>query len=304
MRDDSLLGRSYTDAYRGLVKGILERQTTRRYTFISLEAHKAAFSDGGTKATRTFIDEILYRAHAAALAAIARAYTWSEACETAHRSKNFYGACAALRGLMEAAGDASLALGRATTYLASYQAIFLTLRSRPTGFMPDSTITQILEDDLIHFLYGRRLKKSEKKSAPETHDADRKTTEYIRAISPDQFDQFVDLWGDLCEITHPAAPSLFPFIEFHEDELRFRRRSYEECLAWLLDKRGAQIERVLQCAFNRPLMTIGVLNSYGISKLSTGGLSEKTLTGISGWKQLVDLMTSSVNEVKRRFPKD
>jgi hypothetical protein len=123
--------------------------------------------------------ELLFRAYWAAALNLMRHQRWQSACVAALTpSANLLSFAASLRGLVEASSDAFYSLRPVPPTLAFNRDI---IEPALKGQLNEVSIIQELEDRLIHFVYGRKISKSEKGAAQDSHIA-LEPKEYRNAI--------------------------------------------------------------------------------------------------------------------------
>src|SRR5205807_1462669 len=93
------------------------------------------------------------------------------------------------------------------------------------GRSPEIGPCRMLEEQLIHFLYGRKLAQSE--PAPHFHSAQHMTV-YIQALCTDTDRTVEHLYRDLCQIAHPAAQSVHWLLEAAPTSLRYSEMQDDE----------------------------------------------------------------------------
>jgi len=116
---------------------------------------------------------------------------------------------ATLRGLLEACADSHDILKfLPMALLDGREHLYRSLHS------PESTkeilLMEDLEERLIHFGFARKQKKGS--TAPKEHNA-KANADYIREIEKFGVPNAINLYAELCELTHPASPSVDCFTE-------------------------------------------------------------------------------------------
>ncbi|MGH7755489.1 MAG: SEC-C metal-binding domain-containing protein [Vulcanimicrobiaceae bacterium] len=200
-----------------------------------------------------------------------------------------YGFMAASRALIEACSDTIESLGAVPVTLAEH---FAMIARCLDGHEASPVESQELQDALIHFTHGRRLSKDE--VAPASHRA-KQAAEYVKraeAASPG----VQDLYDDCCSMIHPAAASVLSLFKMKSQssqhfefgyDLSFARGILEELCA----KHSAVFPKLLQMGYNPGLLTLGVINRFGVFP-RVRGLND--LAGIGGWKCVDDALRRAV----------
>lgn len=282
--NSDVLGSNWHTLYSSIPK-MLEAQQFRSYKFTPEAEYHKLLSENLSKGRQIYIDEILYRAHFSAFAALARTHTLCEAIHAAEKSGNYFGVCAALRGLLESSADINHSLTPVTKTLASYLRLILKLyhsgnemKVLPTGLRP-------IEDILIHFMCARKLSGDEKQMFPKTHWAEQIAT-YIAGVERGEVEE---LYSRLCGISHPAADTVVFFEKYDHlnGTLAFSWKSEhsEEIKRIANEFRGA-IDFISAIGYNTPLLLLGVLNEFHMPKVGTQSVCEFPLDWIPAWKEL------------------
>ena len=154
--------------------------------------------------------EIVQRMHVCAATSIKRVKKWYDAMELAYQAQNYYGFCSALRGLVEACSDTFYTVSKIIDPISSS---FSIIERALNGHAKKVLLSADIENELIHYIFARKLAKAEKAKSPESHDAKHVCT-YLAAVK----DQAVlDLYAELCQVSHPSQVSLVPFLFSNDD---------------------------------------------------------------------------------------
>lgn len=251
------------------------------------EGRTYSFMDEGTLRTlppremqRVYWFEILYRAHWAAASAIIRHDRWYRACvDSASNASNFLGFSAALRGLVEASADACKSLksiSRALVEAGPHIQKALARRSNGTVVTGKE-----MEDELIHFLYARKVEKSE--DAPESHRAWH-MRDYLNDVDHDG--TISTLYSELCQIAHPAAYSIHWAVISDPNNVRLSTTRDAELIADVCTRHAPALEATLMYGINPSLLILAVLNWFGISELSEPTVERFDLQSIPEFSKL------------------
>jgi hypothetical protein len=174
-----------------------------RYEFMSLEEYgKIRAVD---ELQYIYWGEIVQRMHICAVTSLRRIRKWLDVVEITYKADNYYGFCASLRGLVEACGDTYFAVSRVLEPACEhFAAIEIAVRGEASSML----VSHEIEDILIHYIHARKLSKSEKASYSPQHEAEQVRT-YIGCL---EHDDIVDLYAELCQVTHPSVASFMPFM--------------------------------------------------------------------------------------------
>lgn len=234
---------------------------------------------------RVYWFEILERAHCSAITALIRLERWLEAMRGAAELENFLGFASCVRGLVESAADTRYALGDvpgglAATFAYSYGAVHG--KAISVALAPD------LENDLIHFLYGRRLKSGEE--APESHTAKR-MKEYLNALQEESTGPLHDCYAELCNITHPAAHSVLYLLEKRASgAICFRSDPDGAAIHDLCARSRSVITYAVSEALTYPLVILRILNRFALAELRTLEAEEISLEHVAVWNEIEHLL--------------
>lgn len=281
---DKLFGHSL--ALYGPVRGLERRWDGTRYSFMSDEDYVELHQRGLPGAMKVYWYEILARAHMAATTSIIRSTRWIDGVSLGLNGGNLFATAACLRGLLEAAADSlDGLLGIAETLAEHHAAIQEALNGRQLNELSSKEI----EDQLIHFLYGRRLEKGEK--APKTHE--RKTaSEYNKLLERARIPRIIDLYSYLCQLTHPAAHSVLTMFQEEDDNSFFLTAQFDRnAIVGIANDFQEPLFSLPIFALNPGAVTLAVLNYFTAPEFHTPELfSWPTLLEIPGWqKALVHL---------------
>jgi hypothetical protein len=228
---------------------------------------------------RVYWTKLLRRAHLASVASIVRATGWIDATSREYDVGNLYGWAAACRSLIEAAGDTVLSLSRVPLALAKNHH---TIRAQLEGKGLEVLSAQEMEDDLIHFTHGRKIRKGT--VAPDSHKA-RAPWEYVRLVEIMKITGAAEFYAELCEIVHPAAASVLTMISENDDGWRVCPSRQEKSLKDLARKNSELLSEVLMACFNPPLLTLRVLHKFALFK-KIEALRKYRFEGIPEWSRI------------------
>lgn len=151
--------------YVQLIDAIKLERLQTEYKFVPNEEFESILKRSAAKANEIYWREIFYRLHFTSVSAILRSRRWVEGIAQETKLKNFFGFAATLRGLIESAADTTTSLKDALPTLAeNYREITEALM----GHLNDKLLVcKELEDELIHFMYARKLSRSEANQYPQ-----------------------------------------------------------------------------------------------------------------------------------------
>jgi hypothetical protein len=256
----------------------LVRQKDQRFSyefmedtkFMKLVHSENAAGRGPGLLNRIYAQEILFRAHWAAVTSVWRNYRWMHGMDIAMKHPNYFAFCASLRGFVESAADSYDVLSRVPAVLANN---FASLRHALAGkFDHGMMMTKDLEDMLIHYAYARKIPKGT--AAPTSHAA-KTAQDYLTAFEETGSREIRDLYAELCEITHPAAATVHFFVEQGESDpqkVTIGEPEEMEFIAGLVSRHDAVFAPLFQKSFNAALIALRILNRFDDKRLHTPGV--------------------------------
>ena len=199
-----LTGERYLKSTDWLVSELDNHQ----YSIIDNEVFSNIMKTDHLEGMRIYWSELLYRAHIAASTSIVRSRRWIEGVIAGYAGPNFLIYAAAMRSLLESAADTVSALISVPATLAeNFRMIENALTKRPTDILVECTE---LEDTLIHYSHGRKVKREEEKP-PKSHHA--KTISDYLDILERGVPGVSNMYTLLCDVVHPGASSVFYLLD-------------------------------------------------------------------------------------------
>lgn len=234
--------------------------------------------------------EILFSTHIVVAGSLFRTCRLLDAVVRENNASNVLGWATCTRALLEAIGDSSIGLDAIPLTLAKNHRFIRRCLSGKENRLSGSSE---LEDRMIHFTHGRKLRPTEKKTAPPSHRA-KPTSEYIKELG--RYSGMSDvsaLYGELCELSHPAADSVAYFFSplgngrtFGIDGSRDRAKIDE-----VINRYRNLFESLLMAAMNPILLSLKVFHQFDvIPKIPE--LREVNLDGIPAWAKIEALLRS------------
>jgi hypothetical protein len=230
--------------------------------------------------------ELLSRAHFTAIGSFLRGWKWLQAMQWAHSAELFLPFCAALRALIEATADAQDGLSGAAKALAENKnSINMVLRRRANFVLtaPD------LEEQLIHFSHARKVDRGE--TADELHNA-KAPHKYIQQL---KLQGLYELYGLLCQFTHPAAPSVQYLVQPWDDHHFLVVADGDAVrIKALVQSHEELVYRLLMLSFNSPAVILKVLLRFDEPAVHTPAARKMDLSSIELWRQCEQLFRTPV----------
>lgn len=251
------------ESYVAPVEALLSHSTGVQYQALLLEPNLAAFDgmmesemrDFFVDIRKTYTIGILERAHLASVTSLARLARWLSGAIQMRDQGNVLAFSACLRGFLEAAADGYDVMRDLPGVLRRYLPYLYLVLHKPT--VVDQVMLSFgeIEEKLIHFAYAARRKD---RSMPAIHAA-KATTEYIRLLEQDHVPGLLDLYGNLCELTHPAMPSVMAFVTNDERGLTFNAKTDAAVINDLLEKNEDLLGSLVTTSFNAPILCLSLL---------------------------------------------
>lgn len=228
--------------------------------------------------------EMIQRLHICGATTILRLKKWYEAMDGAYKSENYYGFCASVRGLLEACSDSFYSIGKV---IAPISDNFSHIKKAIDGQATTVIIATELEDELIHYIYGRKLNASEKATFDGSHNA-KQVRQYLDSINSEPLNS---LYSELCQVSHPSLMSFTPFMmETEEHGLMLHNEAVDDVLnKSLLEKHRATIHETTTFALGPALCCLKLVNLLSgslLEALKTNDSAFNNLSEYDLWKSL------------------
>lgn len=241
-------------SYRPLVNRILKESSGVKYSALFLEPNPEKAKANDFEVIRSvYLFGILERCHLASITSLARADRWLESLTTGGVYENVLGFAAALRGFLEATADAHdvmSVLPGSIHKLFPYLYLVFSGSSRVSKIM---IAPKELEDRLIHYTYARKWPKN---STPYPHHVNKTNAEYIEKFEKFGVPGAKQLYSELCELTHPAAASVWCFLREFDDSIVLDCNQDGALVFDILTRFEKTIENLAQFSLNPALMSL------------------------------------------------
>ncbi|CAM4305534.1 hypothetical protein F901_01842 [Acinetobacter dispersus] len=229
--------------------------------------------------------EILYRYHLSCFSTLLRTRKWLESFCISYEKCDFYLFSVALRGLLESCSDSYYTLGPATKTIAEMKNI---IESVLLGQIKDQIISSSeLENKLIHFLFARKIDKSEKDLYPKSHQSEH-IQDYLKATKNEKL---LELYARLCQISHPSFDSLnIFFINGSENSITISSNSYDQkIIDEILLEYKHTIGTLINLAITPAISGLRIINLFNFTEFSSLRIPDELLLRLdakSYWKNL------------------
>lgn len=203
-----------------------------------------------------YVLSLLERSHLACVVTLARNHRWLNGVLSNSESSNLLAFSACLRGFLEAAADSHDVLQHLPPTLIEGRDFLYTALHQPTLVQQEFTFSE-LEDRLIHFAFAQRQTKG---AAGPSHHEPKATTHYIRQMQNFGVEGAIELYAELCELTHPAAPSVDCFLDTKPCSYTLNFQRDHDCIVSLLGRHNGALLKLLMYSFNSALTGLAFLS--------------------------------------------
>ena len=122
------------------------------------------------------------------------------------------------------------------------------------------------------------MEKGEK--APKAKSA----AEYVKGLDNKTGQKFYKLYGELCQLTHPAAQGVLHMMPpINENEFFFEEKFGKEKIELLLEEQKDLIPDLVSFAFNPALLTLKVLNYIELNSCHSEHLKLINFDALPAW---------------------
>lgn len=250
------------EAYRPHIDQIIRESRGIKYTAMFLEPNPAALTAGDAfklypEMHSIYVRGILERSHLACITSLARTSRWLSSTVRSLDDDNALAFSSSLRGLLEASSDSFHLLHSLFPSLESASKYIYIALKYPRDIHNGHLNFESLENLLIHYAYAQHWKRGEE-SLP--HHRNKTNTEYIRCLENFGVSGLSDLYAELCQLTHPASPSVFCFVDETDESLTFNPDRDSLVIEDILSRYENSIIRLIQYPLNSALMVLSLLH--------------------------------------------
>lgn len=280
------------ERFYGVGQVVCESGRRFKYVFMDPSGFVRLMKRSFAAGNQIYAQELLFRAHWAALTTILRNQRWMHGMDMALKDPNYFAFCACLRGLVESAADSYEALRFVADAFGEH---FGSLRTALERRFADGVVhAEQIEDSLLHYTHGRRLESGA--IVPQTHKA-KTIQEYIATLEETGSSSVRDLYAELCGITHPSAATTHFFIRNNpkkpvDYELVERDNDMPDIVS-LFTRHDPVWPSVFQKSFNSALLTLWVVNRFEDKRVFTPGVDELDFSALPWFPRLRDRICAS-----------
>jgi hypothetical protein len=248
-------------AYCPLIEDLVCRSKGVEYKAMFLQPDLKSVSHGlrnnyYSAVQQAYVLGIVERSHLSCLTSLARAARWLVAADQLAEVPNILAFSAALRGFLESAADSFDLMEKLPSVIARSLKYFYIVLNDPN--MVDKTFVNLeaIEGLLIHYAFAGRQARGGN-SLP--YHQNKSNAEYIRKIQDFGVPGASDLYSEMCELTHPASPSVMCFVDQSDRSIVFNPERDNSLIYDVLKKYKETIVLLSQYSINPALMTLALI---------------------------------------------
>jgi hypothetical protein len=285
------------DSYTLHIDAIRKEIAQTSYRFIKNEHFvNELFRSKGKVGSEIVWIEILYRSHYCAVTALLRTDSWLNALILSKGAANFSLFAASMRALIESCADIMYTFDAIGPTLAGnlediYACIHKAVATSTEG------VAAILENKLLHFAFAQKPRKNE-----DAQHIAKQTKEYFDHVSLlfkesnlDFEEPLLDLYSELCDLTHPGALSINRFLKDSDLDSTSYQLDYvigeDRFMIYSYEKRyEALLSCLLTGAVNSCLYVLIILHAFDIECLRTETVLLPSSHNVPGLEQAEQLL--------------
>lgn len=204
-----------------------------------------------------YVRGILERSHLACITSLARTSRWLSSTVSSFDDGNVLAFSSSLRGLLESSSDSFHLLQNLFPALESSSKYMYVALNYPKDIHNGFLNFESLEKLLIHYAYAKHWKRGDE---PPPHHRNKPNAEYIWCLEDFGVPRLSDLYAELCQLTHPASPSVFCFVDETGEDLTFNPNRDSLVIKDILNRYQDSIMGIVQYPSNSALMALSLLH--------------------------------------------
>lgn len=272
-------GVRFLDSIYPLVEEL--RTSKARYAWMESTKFNALATKDNAAGMSIYWSEILGRAHLAAAASVIRSYGWCAGMNACYEAKLFLPYCASFRGLLESVADTHDSLNNVALTLASNH---VDIEQAVSGTLEKCLVSSELENALIHFAFARRLGKNS--DSPSSHIA-KTAADYLRTLTSVAPFDVNALYGGLCQLTHPAAPTVHYLLDHQTGETAVLNANRERLLIEGFAEANKEVfPWLLMYGFNSSILLLKVLRVFNRPDYHVRRVEQMTAESMPAWQKI------------------
>jgi hypothetical protein len=239
---------------------------------------------------------MLFRVYWVAALNLMRHRRWQAGCVRAFgQPANFLSFAASLQGLAEASFDAFYSLSAAPRLLAENRS---EIEAALSGKSLNVAVSKELEDRLIHFVYARKVARSDTSLIPNSHIAlEPKDYRSVAGFPDAERENFIKLYDELCGICHPTAFSLaflWNSAQGNQRIVQLGAGDDESEILRLCNEYAQAISFMMSLSVTLSAMCLKALNWFSLPDVHSTLISRWDFDAIPLWKKI----QSAINTVQ------
>ena len=261
-------------AYVGIIESIINSLPKSRitYSIMPVDSFKDIIDVGSIN--KIYWDELLGRAHFAAITSIIRSYRWLQGMIAAQDSGVVLPYCASYRGLIESVADSYYSLKDVAPNLAGHKNIINSILSGKIELPKEGQvlISKELENLLIHYSHAK-VSKGADEGQPRQNA--KPNSFYIDVLKKANVQNVSEIYSELCQYVHPSSDSISYLCEFIEqDKFSVYINREKQMIEYFTKKyKGTMIDLIMH-GFTPSIIILKVLLHYNApmyhSKIADG----------------------------------
>jgi len=246
------------NSYHPLISRLLKESNGSSYFALFLEPNidlitRDAKPEVIAQVQQFYILGILERCHLASITSLARTDRWLQSLMTQIIQENALGFSAALRGLLEATADAHDVMSVMPSTLRDYFSYIYLVFTNHNIFLETSITFNELEERLIHYAYAQKWPKGSK---PLPHHTNKTNADYISSFEKFGVSGAIELYNELCQLTHPASASVSCFLRETPNSIEIDFSQDQKIITDILLRYEQTIEKLMQLSVNPALISL------------------------------------------------
>lgn len=243
---------------------------------------------------RIYWNQILLRINFASVKSIMRNQKWFERVIWGIENSNILVFSASLRGFFEVVTDSYFSLSYPATYIARN---FHNIKNAITGNLINKYFTaKKLEEELIHFEFASKYDESGFR-----YNKPLSEKQYMENFPTYAEENIMQLYSELCEVTHPASRSIILFTTCSEANSSYKYTT--TCndvdhleINRLLVQFAKELDILLKISISAPFISLKVLNQFESEQIRSAYIDEcmfNIIISNEGWENILLMIKQS-----------
>jgi hypothetical protein len=212
---------------------------------------------------QTYWEELCQKIQFSSFAGICRTIDWLKGMKLGINEENYLVFSSSFRGALESAGDIWYSFSTIPNLLVDYMVDIDSIFK--CTYPEKSALTAVnLEELLIHFGWGRKTKSEE----PAIHK-NRTNTDYIKCLDENNEFKLLELYDELCHISHPAHYTVMGLFQEEYEKLSFKEDYNRQWINYLINKYSKSYLKIINSPINICLISLWCLNQFKIESFHT-----------------------------------